>query len=636
MTLVERPGFLDLPQEERNRLMAEEYAASMTKKAAEASAAPGTSDNVLGVRPKIGPSEDGQADPADNSEAFLSWGRFEMSGRGLRQMPKDGAEEARPIIVSGPFEVLGRARDPDGNGWGRYLRWLDPDGRIHHRHVSDAALHGDPAALCGSLAEAGLSIARSQHRALMDYLLGCKPSGRVTTVNRTGWHEISGRPVFVLPSGAIGNNEAETVILHGVGNTPYEERGTLEDWKRDVARLASGHGLPVLAISAALAGPLLHLAGQEGGGLHFVGQSSKGKTTLLQAAASVWGVGGTPGYVRAWRATANGLEGAAAAASDTCLVLDELGQVDAREAAAALYSLANGAGKQRAGRDGGLREGKSWRLLVLSSGEIPTESKLSEDRTKKPRAGQMVRLLDIPADRGFGFGAFDNGGEDDDAGKLAQRFKRAATTTCGTAGPEFVRRIIEDDVTREDLRDLVGAFVAAYVPPGADGQIKRAAQRLGLIAAAGELATSLGVTPWVDGEARDAAAWALTQWIEQRGGTAPAEDRQAVAQVRRIFEEGGESRFEDLGDPDARPVLHRLGWREGSGASREWFIPPEIWKSVICAGLDHRFVAQTLANAGILDRGTAGIQRPKRIRGASPIKVYVVNATIFEGGGDGV
>jgi len=70
----------------------------------------------------------------------------------------------------------------------------------------------------------------------------------------------------------------------------------------------------------------LGLAGCEGGGLHLLGRSSTGKTTALRLAASVWGRGETPGFVRAWRATTNGLEGAAAGATDTVLILHELGQ----------------------------------------------------------------------------------------------------------------------------------------------------------------------------------------------------------------------------------------------------------------------------------------------------------------------
>jgi len=73
------------------------------------------------------------------------------------------------------------------------------------------------------------------------------------------------------------------------------------------------------------------------------------------------------------------------------------------------------------------------------------------------------------------------------------------------------------------VRELVRAFVTAGVPHGADGQIDRAAHRFGLVAAAGELATLFGLTPWREGEATEAAAWALTQWIDGRGGTEPAE-----------------------------------------------------------------------------------------------------------------
>jgi putative DNA primase/helicase len=85
-----------------------------------------------------------------------------------------------------------------------------------------------------------------------------------------------------------------------------------------------------------------------------------------------------------------------------------------------------------------------------------------------------------------------------------------------------VRRIIAQEVIGEDVRAMVADFTASAVLVGADGQIDRAAQRLGLIAAAGELATAMGLVPWQQGEARAAGAWALEQWIERRGGTEPA------------------------------------------------------------------------------------------------------------------
>jgi len=572
------------------------------------------------------------AKPFDPGPAFVSYGPFAMSANGLTVESEKGRGESKAkenARVSAPFEILGACRDPHGRDWGKFLRWRDPDGRTHNRHVTDSALQGDPATLCAALARDGLWINRTRQRDLASYLSGLTVKRRVTTVLRTGWHDIGGQPVFVLPDITIGPRGSETVILDGAAHGPYEARGSLKEWQRGVGRLASGHALPVLAISAALSGPLLHLAAQEGGGVNFFGQSSRGKTTLLQMAASVWGRGASPGYVRAWRATANGLEGAAASATDTALVLDELGQVEARDAAAALYSLSNGGGKVRSQRDGEMREPKSWRVLTLSTGELTGEAKLSEDRGRRARAGQLVRLLDIPADRGFG--VFDHAGPDRDASKLAQSSKQAAVSNYGTAGPEFVRRLIDEPVTGETVGAAIAEFVAAHVPAGADGQINRAAHRLGLIATAGELATALGVTPWTEGEARAAAAWALEQWIIQRGGTEPAEIRQSIEQVRLFIEAHGEARFASLDCADARTVINRAGWRRGEGQDREWLIPSEIWKAEICSGLDPKLVARTLAEAGMLKRASDGFQSVRKIDGTNK-RVFIVTAAIFDGG----
>ena len=331
---------------------------------------------------------------------------------------------------------------------------------------------------------------------------------------------------------------------------------------------------------------------------------------MLAAGASVWGRGGSPGYVRSWRATANGLEGAAASATDTCLVLDELGVGEARDVAASIYTLANGSGKQRARRDGSPQEPRAWRVFVLSSGELPVETKIAEDYGRKARAGQTIRLLDIPADRGLGFGAFDHAGEYADAGKLADAIKDAACAAYGTPGPEFVRRLLASDIeqTVALARERLGEFIAKFVEPRSSEQIARAAKKFALIGFAGEFATLFGVTPWAKGEAFKAARLAFGEWLETRGGVGSHEERQAISQVRSMIVRHGDSRFDRADVPPSNlggaPIIRdRLGWVKGEDGLREWWVPPEIWRAEFCEGLDPTSVARTLASRGMLRRG---------------------------------
>lgn len=312
------------------------------------------------------------------------------------------------------------------------------------------------------------------------------------------------------------------------------------------------------------------------------------------------------------------------------MVLDELGMVDAREAAQALYGLANGQGKQRAARDGSPREPKSWRVLFLSSGELPVDAKLCETAGRKARAGQLVRLLDIAAERDAGFGVFDNAGPDGDAAVLAKSIQLAAISAYGTAGPEFVRRLIRDAVRANDVRRLISQFATATIPGAADGQVERAAQRFGLISAAGELAAEFRIAPWPIGVARNAAAWALERWIALRGGIEPAEARQAIETVRLFIEQHGDARFAPIDDADARPVANRAGYRKGSGTKKEYWILPEVWKSEICVGQDAKFVGRTLAKAGMLRTQSEGLQCNVRV-GDATFRAYVVTAAILDG-----
>jgi phage/plasmid primase-like uncharacterized protein/uncharacterized protein (DUF927 family) len=575
------------------------------------------------------------AQSADKTPRYISYGVFHMCSEGLTIEVEKGRGDSKTTVqetVSSAFEILGKSRTGTGSNWGLWLHWQDADKRTHTKLVSSASIHGEPSTLCQELAKDGLYIALGKQRALASYLNSAHVQGRVTTVDRTGWHNIAGNKVFVLPQETIGRLENETVILESISHSPYAQAGTLDQWKAGVTSLAQGHVIPVLAISTALAGVLLGLCNSEGGGVHFYGTSSRGKTTVLQMAASVWGKGSNNGFVRPWRATANALEGAAALASDTALILDEMGVLEVKEAQSAIYALTNGAGKGRSNRNGDVRENKSWRVMVVSSGEIPLEAKLSEGKGKA-RAGQLIRLIDLPADRGNGYGVFDHAGLTGDASELANAIKQAAQTNYGTAGAEFVRAILaegESEVAQLVLEE-VALFVQDVCPAGSDGQVQRAASRLGIIAAAGELASLFGITGWQKDEALNAAKWAFNQWLESRGGCEPAEVSQAIEQVRGFIEAHGDARFESLDFPPDRPYPNRAGYRKGSGDSREWIILPTTWSSEICNGLDSKFVAKALDAKGMIRRQADKMQCVVKIAG-STCRAYVVTSKIFAGG----
>ena len=112
---------------------------------------------------------------------------------------------------------------------------------------------------------------------------------------------------------------------------------------------------------------MLDLAGVEGGGFNLRGASSSGKTSLLVASSSVYGL--PEEAVRGWRSTANALEGLAALHNDGFLVLDEISEVQPEHAGEAAFMLANGRQKARANRTGSSRKVLTWKLLFLSSGE---------------------------------------------------------------------------------------------------------------------------------------------------------------------------------------------------------------------------------------------------------------------------
>jgi uncharacterized protein (DUF927 family) len=417
---------------------------------------------------------------------------------------------------------------------------------------------------------------------------------------------------------------------NGALDHAYRKSGTLESWKQHVAQYAVGNSRLGLALCTAFATPLLYPTGTESGGFHFRGGSSTGKTTALHVAGSVWGGGGIRGYIRTWRATSNGLEAIAAVHCDGLLCLDEIGQVDGRDAGQIAYMLANGQGKTRAGRSGEARPSADWRLLFLSSGEIGLADKIAEDgRGRRAAAGQEVRIVDIAADADAGMGIFENLHGFASADIFARHLKMASGEHYGEAWRAFIRMLVKDfDAIAPAVNRYRSEFVAQNTPAG------------------GEMATACGVLPWPPGEAIKAVTRCFQDWLLLRGGVEPAEERDAVSAVRRFIESHGNSRFEPMGalaltqgadTPNEIRIQNRAGFRRRTEAGCvEYLVLPEVWRSEVCAGMDAGAVAKAMAKRRMLSLGEGGkLQKKARLPGFSgPVRCYVITSGILGEDGD--
>ncbi|MBL8488424.1 MAG: DUF927 domain-containing protein, partial [Rhodocyclaceae bacterium] len=469
--------------------------------------------------------------------------RFELSDKGVHYFEPDRP----PRWVCAPLAVAAMVRDPRNAGWGLLVEFSDPDRHAHRIIVPMVLFRGDGAEVAGLLLDRGLKIAPRARPLLLEYLQTSGTRHRARITGRTGWHE-SGEDgaVFILPDQAIGPAAGEWIFEGEGGATTYTLRGTLAGWRQDVAALCRGNSRLLFAVSVAFAAPLLYLAGAEGGGFHFRSHSSDGKTTALRVSASVCG---GPEFMQRWRATDNGLEALAMQHCDAPLLLDELAQIDPRAAGEVAYMLANGGGKARAGRTGGARERTTWRVLFLSAGEIGLSEHMGEIG-KAPRAGQELRLAEIPADAGAGLGIFEalhgfKGGAD-----LAKAITEAARRNHGGAFVAFLSELARHQhEVAETVKDATRQFQAATLTDQAHGQARRVADRFALVGAAGELATQWGITAWEPGEAMRAAVACFKAWMARRGGEGNQEDRAAIAQVREFLRRYGESAFSDWERP---------------------------------------------------------------------------------------
>ncbi len=557
---------------------------------------------------------------------------FTMNARGLWFGEEDNLK-----WISRSFSVDGLCRTEDRSGWGVIVSFRDLDGCLQTEVIPWSRLQGDGASeVRARLADVGLVISPSPavKGRLVQALAGIDTGLRCLLVPRSGWHK-DGK-IFALPHTQIAAVQSERVVFDKHNrDVHFGFSGDLIAWREKVASLARHQDRLVFALALAFSGPLLDPLGLSGGGFHYFGKSSIGKTTAFLLAGSVWGgSAGDLGFGHSWNATGNSLEGLAAAHNDSLLLLDEIKMVEPRDLDAAVYALAGGVGKGRMRSDAELRERRRWRISILSTGEMTIAARIAEGGVNsRIQGGQEVRLIDLPADAGCGFGIFNNPG-DWEPGELTEAIRAATSAYYGVAGLAFLEQLVKRraDIA-SDARRRLESFVGDVIPTWASGQVLRVARRFGLVASAGEIACSLGILPFEANEVRDAASRLFNVWLAGRGGARSSEANAAIIAVRSFIQLHGLARFVDVSRDTEGSwrqqmlagykrldrglyLFHDAGWREAT------------------QGLDAFSAADALAEAGFLEKDPSGKRKLKiRIFGEQQ-RLYAVKASILQGADD--
>lgn len=554
---------------------------------------------------------------------------FRMNDNGLHVIKQSDSGDQEVWICS-PFRIEGLSRNIEGAAWGKYISFYNQDGVKTYLHIPAECIE-DQQKLRKLLRYWGLEISIADERKkLIEYLNGYKTEKRVRVVEKYGWHN----NVYLFPDEVFGRNVHEAFCpVDLLGQHGCLQKGGLDDWKINISRLCVDNSRLAFAVSAAFAAPLLEPLGFEGGGVHLIGPSSIGKSIILAAAASVFG--DPAQYVFSWRTTDNALESTAMLRNDSLLILDEIGEMDAKCLGEAAYMITNGKGKSRANRLGDGKGVKRWKTLLLSNGEKSLSEHMAEGG-KLAKAGQEIRILSIPAEVGV-YGAFEQIYGCENSGRFVDVLEGNTKAFYGVAGRNYLRGLTAN-LTKcaSQARGTVKEVELELEKYMTNSQLSRVIKRFAVIAAGGELATSLGCTGWEPGEAKHAAIICFKAFY-QEWGKVTAEEKNLCEQVQKFFQTCAASRFisVDANEGDVRRITNLAGYTvvEGKGENEKkfYFVNKQVFKEELCKGVSVTKARDILGKLDWLQKGKKGWQHQRHIAHTNASSwFYVFGPKVFD------
>ncbi len=349
----------------------------------------------------------------------------------------------------------------------------------------------------------GWDIYPNGERSLIQLLTLVKPkvTGPRSLLNANGWHTLPGGNItYAFGSKLITRPEDRNKVVRYMssGQSTFSTSGSLEKWQENIAEKAKGNYLMELALATSFTSMLLYFSEKiTGFGINLTGGSSRGKTTVIQIACTIFGNAGETsqnGRVNKAHSTDNGLEPMLAANNDSLMALDELGMFTGALGQLS-YMLSGGKGKTRMTGDITQEKQFTWRTIVLSSGEVKASDMMQASTKSEVKAGQLLRFIDIS----IGNGTIENTHDQSvSKAEFADQIKNSANNYYGTAGVKFLEYLV-NNYTRQELSETVENLHQYYSVllsnafPTAKPELKRVLNQLALVGVGAELAVHAGV-----------------------------------------------------------------------------------------------------------------------------------------------
>lgn len=368
----------------------------------------------------------------------LSCGEWEASDFGIYRKDKFGATE---YACTHPIMPVERLVNIDTGEVKLKLAYKRPGRDKKWQFIivgKDVA--SDPKALNKALSAVGISVNQKSSPILMEYLTEIEDKNydaipESKSIGRLGYIEGEGFSPYV-DNLVFDGDETYKHLYHTV-----KEHGSETTWYETALECRKISTTARIMLAASFASPLLSIVGALPFFVHLWGvDSGTGKTVALMLAASVWGNPELGNYIQTFNGTQVGQERTASFLNHLPMCLDELQLTKNGKGQSNfdVYQLAQGVGRSRGKKTGGIEKLPTWKCCFLTTGETPITNLSSG-------AGAVNRVIDIECNSG------------NVVIKDGQRISNLLKRNYGWAGRMFVERLYKDEETLEKVRNLYQA-----------------------------------------------------------------------------------------------------------------------------------------------------------------------------------